>query len=333
MPRIMEAHCDIAIGPLVGIATPAPRYPAHHARAARSRDHPPRPRAAPERPQRHRRRAAPPGPALADPAGDRARRCRASSCSAVRRRAKYLLLDTEPGSALLHLGMSGALRVLPAKTPVEAHDHVDLALDSGRVLRFTDPRRFGCLLWQPAGDDARAARRASAPSRCRTDFDGDYLFERSRGRSAPVKTFLMDQAHRGRRRQHLRGRERCSAPASPRRAPRAACRASATCGWPTAVKHILAHAIDARRHDPARLHRPRRRAGLFRAGAAGLRPRRRSPAGAAAGGRCDGRAGQPRHRLVHRAANVELPTVGIDARRRQCGYSVGSPAQTGPGER
>ncbi|HRF84519.1 MAG TPA: DNA-formamidopyrimidine glycosylase family protein, partial [Pseudoxanthomonas sp.] len=72
----------------------------------------------------------------------------------VRRRAKYLLLDTDAGdSALLHLGMSGMLRVLPAATPVGAHDHVDLALDSGRVLRFTDPRRFGCLLWQAAGTE------------------------------------------------------------------------------------------------------------------------------------------------------------------------------------
>src|SRR4249919_2190351 len=70
---------------------------------------------------------------------------------AVRRRAKYLLLDTDAGSALLHLGMSGSLRVLPATTPVEAHDHVDLLLSHGRfeparLLRFNDPRRFGCLL-------------------------------------------------------------------------------------------------------------------------------------------------------------------------------------------
>ena len=71
---------------------------------------------------------------------------------AVRRRAKYLLLDSAAGSALLHLGMSGSLRVLPEATPVRAHDHVDIALDDGRVLRFNDPRRFGCLLWQPPGE-------------------------------------------------------------------------------------------------------------------------------------------------------------------------------------
>ena len=74
---------------------------------------------------------------------------------AGRRRAKYLLMDTEAGSALLHLGMSGSLRVLPATTPVTAHDHVDIVREGGRrdapqVLRFHDPRRLGCLLLQPA---------------------------------------------------------------------------------------------------------------------------------------------------------------------------------------
>jgi len=61
---------------------------------------------------------------------------------AVRRRAKYLLLDTAIGSAVLHLGMSGSLRVLPGDTPVRAHDHVDISLDNGRLLRFNDPRRL-----------------------------------------------------------------------------------------------------------------------------------------------------------------------------------------------
>lgn len=111
----------------------------------------------------------------------------------LRRRAKYLLLDTAPGSALLHLGMSGCLRVLPARTPVAAHDHVDLALDSGRVLRFTDPRRFGCLLWQPAGSTHELLQQLG-PEPLSEDFDGDYLYQRSRGRRASVKSFLMDQA-------------------------------------------------------------------------------------------------------------------------------------------
>jgi len=117
---------------------------------------------------------------------------------AVRRRAKYLLMDTAAGSAVLHLGMSGSLRVLPATTPVGAHDHVDIALDgergkSGRVLRFTDPRRFGCLLWQPVGQ-VHPLLQGLGPEPLSDAFDGDYLFALSRGRRAPVKTFLMDQA-------------------------------------------------------------------------------------------------------------------------------------------
>ncbi|HSD15877.1 MAG TPA: bifunctional DNA-formamidopyrimidine glycosylase/DNA-(apurinic or apyrimidinic site) lyase [Thermomonas sp.] len=112
---------------------------------------------------------------------------------AIRRRAKYLLFDTGAGSALLHLGMSGSLRVLPDDTPVRAHDHVDITLDSGRVLRFNDPRRFGCLLWQAPGE-VHPLLAGLGPEPLSEDFDGDLLFHLSRGRSAPVKTFLMDQA-------------------------------------------------------------------------------------------------------------------------------------------
>src|SRR6187397_3716616 len=70
--------------------------------------------------------------------------------SAIRRagrRAKYLLLETEAGTLILHLGMSGSLRVMPALTPRIAHDHFDIELDSGQTLRFNDPRRFGSLLF------------------------------------------------------------------------------------------------------------------------------------------------------------------------------------------
>ncbi len=112
---------------------------------------------------------------------------------AVSRRAKYLLLEVQTGSALLHLGMSGSLRVLPAATAIGAHDHVDLALDSGKVLRFTDPRRFGSLLWQAHGRVHPLLARLG-PEPLGDEFDGEYLWRRSRGRSAAVKSFLMDQA-------------------------------------------------------------------------------------------------------------------------------------------
>ena len=101
----------------------------------------------------------------------------------IRRRAKYLLLDTSAGSALWHLGMSGSLRVLAGDVPVRAHDHVDVALDDGRVLRFNDPRRFGCLLWQ-GPDQVHELLRGLGPEPLSDDFDGDHLFARSRGAEA-----------------------------------------------------------------------------------------------------------------------------------------------------
>lgn len=120
-----------------------------------------------------------------------------SRIEAVRRRAKYLLLETARGSALLHLGMSGSLRVVADSTPAGPHDHVDLQLSAAagaprQRLRFNDPRRFGCLLWQEPGT-VHALLRDLGPEPLDEGFDGDYLFALSRGRRAPVKTFLMDQ--------------------------------------------------------------------------------------------------------------------------------------------
>lgn len=112
---------------------------------------------------------------------------------AVERRAKYLLLRTDAGTALLHLGMSGMLRVLPADAPLGKHDHVDIALDDGRVLRFTDPRRFGALLWQMPGETHELLQ-GIGPEPLTDAFDGDHLWRLSRGRSASIKTFLMDNA-------------------------------------------------------------------------------------------------------------------------------------------
>lgn len=112
----------------------------------------------------------------------------------VERRAKYLLVHTRAGSALLHLGMSGALRVLPAATPIGIHDHVDWRLDNGQVLRYTDPRRFGCQLWQPL-DEIHPLLAGLGLEPLSDGFGGDHLWLRSRGRSAAVKIFLMDQAN------------------------------------------------------------------------------------------------------------------------------------------
>ncbi len=117
----------------------------------------------------------------------------AQRIDAVERRAKYLLLHTVAGSALLHLGMSGSLRIIDPDASVRAHDHYDLVLDSGKALRFNDPRRFGCLLWQKPGE-VHPLLRGLGPEPLGTDFDGDWLWHASRGRRAAVKTFLMDQS-------------------------------------------------------------------------------------------------------------------------------------------
>ena len=115
---------------------------------------------------------------------------------AVERRAKYILLQTQAGNAILHLGMSGVLRVLPPDIAPGAHDHVDILLDAAkgkpaRILRFTDPRRFGCLLWQPLGTTHELLA-GLGPEPLTDAFDGDLLWQRSRGRKAAVKLFLMD---------------------------------------------------------------------------------------------------------------------------------------------
>jgi len=110
----------------------------------------------------------------------------------VERRAKYLLAHTQAGSALLHLGMSGSLRILGANTLPQTHDHFDWHLDSGRILRYTDPRRFGCLLWQKP-DSVHPLLANLGPEPLGEEFSGKYLWQRSRGRAAAVKLFLMDQ--------------------------------------------------------------------------------------------------------------------------------------------
>ena len=111
---------------------------------------------------------------------------------AIERRAKYLLFRTAAGTAILHLGMSGSLRIVPSATTPETHDHVDIALDSGQTLRLRDPRRFGCLLWTRVDPLRHRLLTDLGPEPLDDALDGDYLFERSRGRRGPIKTFVMD---------------------------------------------------------------------------------------------------------------------------------------------
>ncbi|MEE4249634.1 MAG: bifunctional DNA-formamidopyrimidine glycosylase/DNA-(apurinic or apyrimidinic site) lyase [Alcanivoracaceae bacterium] len=110
---------------------------------------------------------------------------------AVRRRAKYLLIDLVDGQLLIHLGMSGSLRVLPAGTPAGKHDHIDMLLDSGKLLRLNDPRRFGALLWSQQADSHPLLGHLG-PEPLEPQFDGAWLAHRAAGRKQSVKTFIMD---------------------------------------------------------------------------------------------------------------------------------------------
>lgn len=114
------------------------------------------------------------------------------SITDVRRRGKYLLLGTSAGTAIVHLGMSGSLRIAPAARPADAHDHIDIVLEGGRCLRLRDPRRFGLMLWTRRDPLIHPLLSSLGPEPLVPAFTGDYLFETARGRRAPIKHFLMD---------------------------------------------------------------------------------------------------------------------------------------------
>jgi formamidopyrimidine-DNA glycosylase len=110
----------------------------------------------------------------------------------LQRRAKYLLISFDHGTLILHLGMSGSLRILPLGTPAEKHDHFDLVLDDGQLMRLRDPRRFGAVLWQ-AGDAAQHPLLAAlGPEPLGPDFNGEYLHLATRSRNAAIKLAIMD---------------------------------------------------------------------------------------------------------------------------------------------
>lgn len=113
----------------------------------------------------------------------------------VRRRAKYLLVDFDQGSAVWHLGMSGSLRLVDTSDTPKKHDHVDWHLANGKILRFHDPRRFGALLWQPDGERLTQLANLGPEPLEAADSSGltaEYLYQASRGKRQAVKLFLMD---------------------------------------------------------------------------------------------------------------------------------------------
>jgi formamidopyrimidine-DNA glycosylase len=110
----------------------------------------------------------------------------------VNRRAKYLLLETSKGILMLHLGMSGTIRIINKDTQVSKHDHFDLVLANGKALRLNDPRRFGSVLWVTEDINEHSLIKKLGPEPLSSDFTDDYLFEKSRHKTVAIKTYLMN---------------------------------------------------------------------------------------------------------------------------------------------
>lgn len=108
------------------------------------------------------------------------------------RRGKYLLLHLQQGTLIIHLGMSGRLAILDKNIPAQKHDHVDVEFNQQKILRFTDPRRFGAFLWTE-NPDTHALLHHLGPEPLEKIFTGEYLFKCAQGKKTCVKTFIMDQ--------------------------------------------------------------------------------------------------------------------------------------------
>lgn len=110
----------------------------------------------------------------------------------VGRRAKYILMELGEGWIILHLGMSGSLRIVNVAEPAQKHDHLDLVLDNETALRLRDPRRFGAVLWTDANPGTHPLLRDLGIEPLSDAFDGAWLHSRLRGRQTAIKLALMD---------------------------------------------------------------------------------------------------------------------------------------------
>ena len=110
----------------------------------------------------------------------------------VSRRAKYLLIGLPNGTVLIHLGMSGSLRLMGTASAATKHDHVEFLFNDGACLRLRDPRRFGCVLWTDGDPLAHPLLCGLGPEPLESAFDADWLFTRSRRRRVSIKSFIMD---------------------------------------------------------------------------------------------------------------------------------------------
>jgi formamidopyrimidine-DNA glycosylase len=117
---------------------------------------------------------------------------RGQTVRGIDRRAKYILIRFDAGTLIVHLGMSGSLRLVKEGTPLKAHDHWDMRVEGGWVLRFHDPRRFGSLHWTQADPALHPLLAKLAPEPLSQEFDGEYLYRATRKRSIAVKHLIMN---------------------------------------------------------------------------------------------------------------------------------------------
>ncbi|MGL5741350.1 MAG: bifunctional DNA-formamidopyrimidine glycosylase/DNA-(apurinic or apyrimidinic site) lyase [Legionella sp.] len=121
-----------------------------------------------------------------------AKQCTNKKIIAVTRRAKYIMIQLSQGYILIHLGMSGHLRLVSANSPPEKHDHITLTLNNGRTLSFCDPRRFGLFIYLDENPYQHKLLNNLGPEPLSSEFNGDYLFQRAKNKNKPIKAFIMD---------------------------------------------------------------------------------------------------------------------------------------------
>lgn len=110
----------------------------------------------------------------------------------LERRGKYLLLNTAKGTLLIHLGMSGSLRIVPEFEPCKKHDHIDIVFSNQKILRYHDPRRFGIFLWIESDIDQHPLLNKLGPEPLTKAFNAKYLSHALHNRKVPIKTAIMD---------------------------------------------------------------------------------------------------------------------------------------------
>jgi formamidopyrimidine-DNA glycosylase len=110
----------------------------------------------------------------------------------IDRRSKYLLFRIGPNTLIVHLGMTGSLRVYRDRPPKGAHDHLDIEFGNGALLRYRDPRRFGAVLWSPRSDHVHPLLAKLGPEPFSAEFSADHLFHATRSRGVAIKLALMD---------------------------------------------------------------------------------------------------------------------------------------------